>query len=223
MTHVHGAGAGPASVEVPPDTPPYRLVATLGIAGALAGLLVAAVYRVTLPPIERHRAQVMQVAIAEVLKNPARWDTLYLENGALTKHPSAGRVDLERVFVGYDQTGKNIGAAISAAEPGFSEIVSLMFGYDVVSGQVLGLKILEEKETPGLGDKIERDSSFARQFAGAKAPMRAVKKKSGSDPSEIDAISGATISSRAVTRIMNNAVAKWGPLLNAWKPEATTK
>ncbi len=222
MTHVHGAGV-PPSIEPVPDTPPYRLVATLGIAGALAGLLVAAVYQVTLPPIERHRALVMQVAIAEVLKSPARWDTLYLENGALTQHPRGARGEMERVFVGYDNTGKNIGAAISAAEPGFSEIISLMFGYDVVSGQVLGLKILEEKETPGLGDKIERDSSFTRQFAGAKAPMKAVKKKSGADPSEIDAISGATISSRAVTRIMNNAVAKWGPLLSAWKPEATTR
>ncbi|MFN8583140.1 MAG: RnfABCDGE type electron transport complex subunit G [Gemmatimonadaceae bacterium] len=222
MTHVHGAAPGPGEVHAPIDTPPYRLVATLGIAGALAGLLVAGVYRVTLPPIEKHRALVMQGAIAEVLRQPSRWDTLYLEGSALTKHPRGNATELERVFVGYDATGKNIGAAISAGEPGFSEIISLMFGYDVVSGQVLGLKILEEKETPGLGDKIERDSTFVRQFAGAKTPVKPVKKRSGSDPTEIDAISGATISSRAVTRIINHAVAKWAPLLSAWKPEATS-
>lgn len=219
MTHVHGAAHGPPDVAMTPDTPPFKLVATLGIAGALAGLLVAVVYQMTLPRIERHRAQVMQVAIAEVLQRPARWDTLYLEQGALTRRPKGPTASLERVFVGYNETGRNIGAAISAAEPGFSEIISLMFGYDVASGQLLGLKILEEKETPGLGDKIERDSAFVRQFTGAKAPVKAVKKRSGTDPGEIDAISGATISSRAVTRIINNAVAKWGPLLSAWKPE----
>ena len=221
MTHVHGAGGAPADVSLPPDTPPYKLVATLGFAGALAGLLVAAVYQVTLPPIERHRAIVMQAAIAEVLQRPVRWDTLYLENGALTQRPKVVAASLERVFVGYDSTGKQVGAAISAGEPGFTEIISLMFGYDVTSGQLLGLKILDQKETPGLGDKIERDSTFVRQFEGARAPVTAVKKKSGRDASEIDAISGATISSRAVTRIINNAVAKWGPLLTAWKPQGT--
>ena len=208
---------------MPPDTPPFKLVATLGVAGALAGLLVATVYGMTLPRIERHRALVMQVAIAEVLQHPSRWDTLYLENGALTQHPKSERNSLERVYLGYDRTGKSIGAAISAGEPGFSEIISLMFGYDAASGQLLGLKILDQKETPGLGDKIEKDSSFVRQFTGVKPPARAVKKKSGSDPSEIDAISGATISSRAVTRIINNAVAKWSPLLTAWKPEGSGK
>jgi electron transport complex protein RnfG len=221
MTHVHGAATGPADAVLPPDTPAYKLVATLGVAGALAGLLVAVVYQVTLPRIERHRAVVMQGAIVEVLRHPARWDTLYLENGSLTQRPKGERGSLAHVFIGYDDAGKNVGAAISAAEPGFSEIISMMFGYDVASGRVLGLKILEQKETPGLGDKIERDSGFVRQFAGAKAPVKAMKKKSGSDASEIDAISGATISSRAVTRIINNAVAKWGPLLGVWQREGT--
>ena len=149
MTHVHGATPGPADVAMPPDTPSYKLVATLGIAGALAGLLVAAVYQLTLPRIERHRAIVMQAAIAEVLATPARWDTLYLEHGALTQRPAGERPSLQRVFIGYDKSGRTIGAAISAGEPGFSEIISLMFGYDVSSHKLLGLKILEEKEKIG--------------------------------------------------------------------------
>ncbi|MBI3791925.1 MAG: FMN-binding protein [Gemmatimonadetes bacterium] len=214
MTHVHVHGGG-AEAPRGKDTPAVTLVATLAIAGALAGLLVASVYQVTLPTISRHRATVMQAAIGEVLKNPARWDTLYLQSGALTTSPTGERGELERVFLGYDADGKVIGAAISAGEPGFTEVISLMFGYDPATRQLIGLKILDEKETPGLGDKIEKDSGFTRQFAGVTAPVKPVKKRSGSDPAEIDAISGATISSRAVTRIINHAVEKWGPLLAA--------
>ena len=221
MTHQHIHGA-PAEITPTKDTPALRLVATLGIAGALSGLLVASVYQWTLPTISRHRATVMQAAIAEVLREPARWDTLYLQGGALTKTPTGERSELERVYYGYDANDRPIGAAISAGEPGFTEIISLMFGYDPSTGQLIGLKILDQKETPGLGDKIEKDSAFTRQFSGTTAPIKAVKKKTGSNPAEIDAISGATISSRAVTRIINNAVARWGPFLTAWTRGGTT-
>lgn len=213
--HVHGGDAPPGAV-VPRETPPWLIVTTLGVAGALAGLLVAAVYGWTLPPIERHRALVMQAAIGEVLKNPVRLDTLYLEDGALTARPSGTSRELERVFLGYDEQGKLLGAAISAGEPGFTEVISLMFGFDAATQTLIGLKILEQKETPGLGDKIEKDTTFVRQFRGLHAPVKAVKKKGG-DPGEFDAISGATISSRAVARIINNAVTRWQPLLAAYQ------
>lgn len=218
MTHQHLHGAPATEPLVPRDTPAIRLVATLAIAGALAGLLVATVYDWTLPAVSRHRATVMQAAVGEVLRHPSRWDTLYLEAGALTPTPSGERSALERIFVGYDAGGRLVGAAITAGEPGFTEVISLMFGYDPSTGQLIGIKILDQKETPGLGDKIERDSAFGRQFAGARAPLRAVKKKDAADLSQVDAISGATISSRAVVRIINNAVARWAPLLAAWRP-----
>jgi electron transport complex protein RnfG len=76
--------------------------------------------------------------------------------------------------------------------------------------------VLDQKETPGLGDKIERDSAFGGQFAGRVAPLRGVKDRAGKPPSEVQTITGATISSRAVIRIINNAVARWRPLIDAW-------
>ena len=77
----------------------------------------------------------------------------------------------------------------------------------------------EEKETPGLGDKIERDTSFSSQFTGSVPPLKGVKARSGSNLSEVQTITGATISSRAVIRILNHAVEKWQPLLAAYRSE----
>jgi electron transport complex protein RnfG len=222
MTHVHVHGGGPPPAVQEAATPSWRLLATLGTAGALAGLLVGAVYQLTISRVEAHRADVMREAIAEVLQQPARWDTLYIEGGKLVSHPVGIPKKLPRVFQGYDATGRRIGVAVLAAEPGFTEIVSLIFGFDPESGRLLGMKVLEQKDTPGLGDKIQKDSSFVNQFAGVVAPLKGVKRRSGTAAGEVDVISGATISSRAVVRIINNAVARWRPLLLAYQGGGTT-
>ncbi len=81
--------------------------------------------------------------------------------------------------------------------------------------------MLDQKETPGLGDKIERDSSFRIQFAGKLPPLAGVKGHPGGTPSEVQTITGATISSRAVIRIINDAVARWRPLVQAYRARGT--
>jgi electron transport complex protein RnfG len=222
MTHVHIHGGGPPPAVQEAATPSWRLLATLGTAGALAGLLVGAVYQLTISRVEAHRAETMREAIAEVLQQPARWDTLYIEGGELVLRPAGAPGKLPRVFQGYDATGRRTGVAVLAAEPGFTEIVSLIFGFDPATGRLLGMKVLEQKDTPGLGDKIQKDSSFVNQFAGVVAPLKGVKRRSGNAPGEVDVISGATISSRAVVRIINNAVARWRPLLLAYQGGVTT-
>jgi electron transport complex protein RnfG len=79
---------------------------------------------------------------------------------------------------------------------------------------VLGLSILVSKETPGLGDRIQ-SAGWRAQFRQRPAPLIGVKKGSASDPSAVDLITGATISSRAVVGAVNKSVAKWDPLLRA--------
>jgi electron transport complex protein RnfG len=118
--------------------------------------------------------------------------------------------------VGFDGAGKRLGAAVTAQEPGFQEEVLLMIGFEPSSGTLIGFKVLDEKETPGLGDKIERDTSFVSQFAGRIVPLRGVKTRNATDPNQVQTITGATISSRAVIRIINHAVEQWQPLLAAY-------
>lgn len=222
-----GGGAGTAVATTPPATAPevasWKLLATLAIAGAAAGLLVVSVYRATRPTIEKYEAMKVESAVREVLKAPARWDTLYLQHGALTRSPTGGddRQELPKAYVGFDEGGKMLGAAVTAQEPGFQEEVLLMIGFDPASGTLTGFKVLDEKETPGLGDKIEHDTSFGGQFAGRVAPLVGVKSRSGADLSQVQTITGATISSRAVIRIINHAVARWRPLLATYQKGGT--
>jgi Na+-translocating ferredoxin:NAD+ oxidoreductase subunit G len=221
----HGPPVAPAVTVTPPaaakapEVSSFKLLATLAIGGAAAGLLVIAVYKATLPTIERYEAAKVAGAVREVLKAPASWDTLYLQGGALTKSPQAGEdpKGLPKAYMGFDASGKSLGVAVTAQEPGFQEEVLLMIGFEPASGKLIGFKVIDEKETPGLGDKIERDTAFGTQFAGRIAPLKGVKARNVDNPSEVQTITGATISSRAVIRIINHAVERWQPLLAAYE------
>jgi electron transport complex protein RnfG len=208
-----GEGEGPAfegdagphpEVE---EVPSWRLITTLAVAGALAGLLIVAVYQWAQPQILENRARVLREAVQEVLGSPDRVETLYVTDGALSREPPAGvdTTTADRLFLGYDGNGNVIGAAISGEKPGYQDVISLIFGYDPTSGEVLGMRVLESKETPGLGDKIYKDSAFVAEFNGVEAPIEGVK-DGGDEPDEVDMITGATISSEAVIDIINTRV-----------------
>lgn len=210
--------APPPGVPAPPAVSSWRLLATLFIAGALAGTFVVGVYKVTLPSIQRYAAARLDGAVREVLRAPVRWDTLYLVNDRLTR-AAPGTDDgheSTRAFVGFDAQGKRTGVAVQAAEPGFQAELTLMIGFDPSDGTIIGYTVLDQKETPGLGDKIERDTAFVHQFAGKVAPL-AGSRTATTDRSKVQTITGATISSRAVLRIINNAVAAWRPRLQAFE------
>jgi len=201
------------------DTPSGRLIGTLAAAGALAGLLIVMVHVWAQPRIQEHQARVLREAIQEVLASPARTTALYLVDGALTDQLPAGADSLafERVFLGFDESDRAVGVAIIGAKPGFQDVIQLIFGYDPGSDQVLGMKILQSKETPGLGDKIEKDSVFVAAFEGVDTPLLGVKLGAGrGNDGEVDMITGATISSRAVIAIINERVDAMTPLLEAY-------
>lgn len=215
---VSGSGSRPTGGEAPslPEVQSNRLLATLGTAGALAGLLIVFVFQATAPAIEAHKAEVLRQAIHEVLKAPDSYDTLFVTEGGLVVDPPDGADvrTLEQVYLGF-RAGQPIGFAIAAGKPGFQDVIRLIFGYDPTTGTVLGMKVLESKETPGLGDKIEKDSTFVRQFDGATPPLTGVKRgRAGDDRSKVDMITGATISSRTVIQIIDDALARLGPLLD---------
>lgn len=193
---------------LPKPASSLRMVATLGAAGGLAGLLIVVVYTLTLPAIEAHKAEVLRRAVNEVLNEPARYQTLYATaQGVFESPPAAGKAaGVEKIYVGFDADDQVTGVAIKAAEAGFQDIITLIYGFDPSTGKLLGMKVLESRETPGLGDKIEKDLTFVAQFDNAIPPLTAVKRSTGA-PGEIDAITGATISSRAVVRMINRSLA----------------
>jgi len=211
------SGAPPAGPERP-ATSSARLITTLATAGALAGLVIVLVFGWANPRIQAYRAKVLREAIQEVLDGPETVRTYYLVDGALSETPAAGAdtVTAEKVHLGLDAEGRPIGYAITGAEPGFQDIILVIFGYDPASDRVLAMKVLESKETPGLGDKIMKDSAFVAGFEQAVAPLQGVKSGAGSgSDNAVDMITGATSSSRTVIGIINHRIEALDPVLDA--------
>jgi len=217
--HVHGA---PPTAPERKTVSATRLIVTLGGSGAVFGALIVIAYTLTLPPIEANRARRLNAAITEVLRHPARYDTLYVVNGALQRQPPAG-VDpktVEKVYLGHDKDGVETGYAVVSEAPGFADQIRVIFGYDAKTKSLLGMKVVENKETPGLGDRIEKDTNYVKQFAGVVTPILGAKQGAGKGgKNEVILITGATISSRIVVRIINDAVGRLGPALAKGAPE----
>jgi electron transport complex protein RnfG len=212
-----GESGGPPAPPERPATSSARLVATLASAGALAGLVIVLVFGWANPKIQAHRAEVLREAIQDVLNGPESVRTYYLVDGALSESaaPGADTITAEKIHLGLDAGGQPVGYAITGQEPGFQDMILVIFGYDAETDRVLAMKVLESKETPGLGDKIFKDTSFVAEFRGAAAPLEGVKSGAGSGvENEVDMITGATISSRTVIEIINHRIEALDPVLD---------
>lgn len=121
---------------------------------------------------------------------------------------------VRKMFAGYDKAGKLLGVVLDARERGYADVITAMYAYDPATKTVTGFRVVEMRETPGLGDKIQ-GSEFLDNFKklDTSKPITAVKHGTKKRPWEIDAISGATISSRAVGRMLQKGVAEMAPVV----------
>lgn len=213
-----GAAGGPAAGRAR-QPPAWRLVGTLGGVAAVAGLAIVLVHQWAQPRIQEHRVAERRTAIREVLGGPERFETLFVTAGGLSQALPAGSdsASVARVYAGYGADGRFMGFAVPGEKPGYQDVIRLIFGYDPRSDRVLGMKVLESKETPGLGSKITSDSSFLREFHGVEPPLRGVKDGDGDGPHQVDMITGATISSEAVIEIINARLEALGPALEDFR------
>ncbi len=113
------------------------------------------------------------------------------------------------------QDDKVDGWVVKAGGQGYGDKLELLIGTDADVQKITGLFVLEQKETPGLGNKIA-EPQWRNQFVGKSTdtPLEVVKGK-GQGPATIDAITGATISSRSVTGIVNATIANLRGRLDA--------
>lgn len=105
-----------------------------------------------------------------------------------------------------DKEAKGLGWVITASNIGFADRIQLLVGLDESASQILGIRVVDQKETPGLGNKIS-DPEFRDQFEGAPTakPLTIVKSAPAQDH-QIRAVTGATISSVTVANAVNQAV-----------------
>jgi len=194
-----------------PETP--RLVLTLCLAGLFSGLTIVGAYRLTLPTILENHAQALREAVFEVVPGSERMQRLVLEGEGDGAHlvPAAGVLGEEpSVYGAYDASGRFVGYAIPAEGPGFQDTIRLIYGFDPGTRRIVGMSVLESRETPGLGDRIYKDQHFVDQFndLAVEPPVQLVK-ETPTSPNQVDAITGATISSTAVVNIVRRGNAEW--------------
>jgi electron transport complex protein RnfG len=176
-----------------------KIVIVLTAISVIASGLITIAANYTQPLIEKNAREALQKALSDVLPG-------------LVSFQEKKRLAQAIIFSGRDGEGKPLGYAIYCEGSGFADKIKLLVGIDLDFHRLRSIKILEQKETPGLGSKIEdedsflqfwRDKSLAKPFVFRKPPVSKMRLKDY----EVNAISGATISSDAVTKIVNQAVA----------------
>lgn len=180
------------------DTLPNMIV-SLGLATILSGGILGVMYELTKEPIAKQELNQQLEAIRDVappFDNNPRDEamTLTVNDVVCTVFPAR-------------EKGELAGAAVEATTmEGFAGEVTLMVGFDR-DGNVTEYRVLKHSETPGLGSKMQewfRDPKGARSIIGknpGKTKFRVTKEAGG----EIDAITGATISSRAFLGAVRSA------------------
>jgi electron transport complex protein RnfG len=204
----------------------YRAVVGVGLA---CGLAIVTVFEITRPIIARNKIEARQRAILDVLPGATG-------SAAFSRQAAGNFVDVpvdaagELVFAGYDDAGEVVGLAIEAQGMGYQDIVRVLYGYSFDQQTVLAIRVLESRETPGLGDRVEKDAAFLRNFGeldvqlapAGDALANAIEfVKSGTKTSawQIDGITGATITSRAVANMLSKSTASWMPLVYSRRSE----
>jgi len=149
-------------------------VIVLTIVCVVAGALLGFTYTLTKDKIEFQLDEALQNALIEVFPNGEKFN-LMGENGY-------------EVIIGNEVKGHIV---ISEAQ-GYSSVLKVMVGMDL-NNQITGMRVIEQAETPGLGDNLKK-AYFYSQFNG----LRKEEVKFTREGGKIDSITGATISTRAV-------------------------
>lgn len=169
----------------------FRMIGSLALVGCVSGVTLVLVYGYAMPRIQKNIKAETEKAIKAIF-------------------PEAGAVDNtehDKVFKVRDIRGELTGYAFQAEGNGYQGVIKLIVGVDAHFSEVKGLEVLESQETPGLGAEIT-SPSFKSQFSGLSLahPIEYIKNQKPTKPYQIEAITGATISSRAVVNIVNKKV-----------------
>jgi electron transport complex protein RnfG len=213
-----------ASPSAGPPSGGLAMIRTLVTVSAISGLLIVAVFQWTLPIIKASRAQALREAVFQVIPGVSRVTTFRLQDDGTLARLEGEDERAAKVYAGYSDAGKLAGVAIPAQGQGYQDVIKIIYGYDPGRQAIVGMKVLESKETPGLGDKIGKDPAFLANFdaldvtlgddgQALRHAIEVVKAGAKQQPWQIDAITGATISSKAVGRMLGESSRAWLPII----------
>jgi electron transport complex protein RnfG len=206
----------PEAEVMPPSTPAGHMIRTLMGIAMLSGFLVVLTYQLTKPIIAENQRRAIEAAVFNVIPGAVARKDFVITDGELNLATADKPTEGILVYAGYDSEGELKGVAAKAAAQGYADMIHILYGYDPACECIRGIKVLKLAETPGLGDKIITDANFVANFEALDARLSSdgetlaneivtVKHGTKQNPWEIDAISGATISSKAVGKAINQS------------------
>lgn len=209
---------------IQPATPSAAMIRTLGIVATVCGILIVTAYQGTLEPVAANKKLALERAVFKVI--PGASSVKEFVAGTAGIEPAGATVPEGGVkfYAAYDQTGALKGVAAEGAAKGYADTVRVLYAYDPAKQVITGFGLVSMRETPGIGDKIITDAAFLKNFEALDATLAAdmqslahaikvVKHGSKQNAWEIDAIAGATVTSKAVGKGINDSTQKLLPLL----------
>lgn len=169
----------------------------------IAGLLLGVVYQVTKDPIAEQEAKAKQEACQEVFQDAASFGMIDVESVTDVGWNEEGysQESIDEVMEAKDASGELLGYVITVTtKEGYGGDIQFSVGVRM-DGTVNGISILAISETAGLG--MRADEVLKPQFAGKQVEKFAYTKSGATSDNQIDAISGATITTNAVTNGVN--------------------
>ena len=180
----------------------------------VAGILLGFVYSITKEPIAQQEQLTKERSCQEVFADAAAFenDTDDLEAATAAMKAAGYEVQtLSEILVAKDDSGSTLGYVLSLVDPeGYGGDISFMMGIRL-DGTLNGISILSIGETAGLGMNADTDA-FKSQFANKKVEKFTFTKTGSTSDSEIDALSGATITTTAMTNGVNAGLAAFSSL-----------
>lgn len=206
-----------ADITAPQTTPTAAMIRTLGLVSTICGLIIVGAYLGTFDAVQVNKRLALEREVFKVFPAAKAMAEFHaLPAGGVA--PAGGELPAgaTKFYAAYDDAGKLVGIAAEGGAKGYADTVRILFGYVPDCQCVTGFGVVSMRETPGIGDKILTDAEFRANFKALEVKLNAelsalanevktVKHGTKTKEWQIDAIAGATITSRAVGKAINDA------------------
>lgn len=208
--------------ETQPQTSAWSIYRAIVGIGVFCALVIVIVFQSTADRIRQNQERFLAAAISEVL--PASKSTIAVTLSDGGRLAATTETLALPVFLAYDEDSRLVGAVLAAEGMGYQDNIRVLYSYSFDKNAIVGFKILDSKETPGLGDRVEIEPHFIANFEaldvrlnsnGDKLDHEIVTVKQGekTEPWQVDGITGATITSEAIGNLLNESAKAWIPVL----------
>ena len=170
----------------------------------IAGLLLGAVYEITKEPIRKENQKAKEEAYKAVFADADAFEDVKIDEDKVAKALDEKGLDatINEAMKVLDKSGQQIGYVVTVTDhEGYGGDIQFAMGVQS-DGTLNGISFLSISETAGLGMKAKEDA-FRKQFEGKKTDQIVYTKNGAKADNEIDALSGATITTNAVTNGVN--------------------